>query len=90
MIACDDPETFGLRYYDVNSTGEWHPVDTDADLSSALVESMLGCGSPRMPWTSSGRALPAALAEDGWSDAFMLADEPGGDFPIPGRRVCTD
>ncbi|WP_315095980.1 hypothetical protein [uncultured Cellulomonas sp.] len=82
VVVCDDPEGFGQLFYDVTGAGEWRPVPEPAG-PTRLIQPMLTCGAPDLPWSPSGRALPEALVAQGWRDAFTLPERAGAPLPIP-------
>lgn len=81
-VVCDDPEGIGQLFYDVTSGGDWRST-SEPERPTFLIQQMLQCGAPDLPWSPSGRALPPALAAQGWRDAFTLPERAGAPFPIP-------
>ena len=82
VLFCDGTESFSTDEYEVTPDGTWSAA-ADHEWSDRLLQQMLGCGAPELPWSPNGRELSGALAAQGWSDAWVLPATPGAALSVP-------
>ena len=81
-VACDDPEGFGRLFYDVTGAGEWRSISEPAG-PAPLIQQMLQCGAPDLPWSATGRALSAGTRGAGLARRVHAPGAGGCAVPAP-------